>query len=177
MNTFSRRFDFASRSSVGAASATPRRRAPAPGRSLFFDLGVLNPASFPSTVPINRYNFVTEGVGDYCSAPWAKNFTGPDPMRCHSTYGTATSTDVAGPFALHTLPVVMGASKFSPKPVLQHGGEGGASPPLCPAPPSRRYRHRSPPAMSPLLLPAPAPPLWLELGCSGGRDGGMRRPW
>ena len=71
------------------------------------------------------FNFVTEGTGaNFCNASWARNFSGSNPERCHSTYGTAVSATVDGPFSIHTLPVVMGASKLNKNPGWQHGDFG-----------------------------------------------------
>eukprot|EP01052_Picozoa_sp_SAG31_P044635 SAG31_NODE_7857_length_1582_cov_1.264329_1_plen_80_part_10 len=46
-----------------------------------------------------------------------------NPSLCHSTYGTAVSAQIDGPFELHTIPVVMGASQLRPV-GHQHGDFG-----------------------------------------------------
>jgi hypothetical protein len=69
------------------------------------------------------FNFVTETRNDTvtCSTAvhWPRmNFTSP---FCHSTYGTATSTNVEGPFGSLKLPIAMGSSKLAGRPGHSHG--------------------------------------------------------
>jgi hypothetical protein len=75
------------------------------------------------------FNYVAVGNCTEGARAWAQNSSANSTWKtltrdhmnlCHATYGTTVSEAIEGPFVLHTLPVVMGASNLSPA-GISHG--------------------------------------------------------